>query len=274
MVSKNPPWSRCWRITIIVVLCCASYKAAHAEDDLQPGIERSLFEKLNQERAKRGLAELKWSDKLMQSARKHNERMVAVHMLSHQTPDEPVLLQRVAATGLRFNASAENIAYATDPDDLHTGWMHSEGHRKNILNPLYDSVGIGVLKAGKIYYATQNFARVTSEEDDSAAEERLATAFNKLRVANKVLPVKFIPSFSVQSAICGLAKHDHLDSNQLPSPAGAHGTIAFTASEPEDMPKTLIDLSADPAIKVLKVGTCYMATKTYPGGTYWFGIVY
>src|SRR5205823_5914393 len=121
-----------------------------------------------------GLSELKWDDKLMQSARKHTERMKSAHSLSHQVDGEPVLLQRIAATGLRFNASAENVAYATNPDDLHPGWMHSEGHRKNILNPQYNSVGIGVMKAGDVYYATQNFAHVTSEDTKVTAEERLA----------------------------------------------------------------------------------------------------
>lgn len=37
------------------------------------------------------------------------------------------------------------------------GWMESPGHRENILNPRYDSSGIGVAMAGDRAFATQVF---------------------------------------------------------------------------------------------------------------------
>jgi uncharacterized protein YkwD len=257
-------------VCVLLVICLG----VAAADDFDPQVERSLFDQVNHERASRGLSELKWNDKLMQSARKHTERMKSVHMLTHQVDGEPVLLQRIAATGLRFNASAENVAYATNPDDLHPGWMHSEGHRKNILNPQYNSVGIGVLKAGNVYYATQNFAHVTSEDNTTTAEGRLAKAVNQLRAARGMAPVRVIASAGLQTAICGMAKRDVLDSNLLPADRAARGTIAFTASEPEEMPRSLINVIASPSLMSLNVGACYMATDLYPGGTYWIGVVY
>ncbi|MCU1311596.1 MAG: Allergen V5/Tpx related protein [Candidatus Angelobacter sp.] len=257
-------------VCAVLVICSSAAEA----DDFDPRIERSLFDQVNHERASRGLPELKWNDKLMQSARKHTQRMKSAHSLTHQANGEPVLLQRVAATGLRFNSSAENVAYATNPDDLHPGWMHSEGHRKNILNPQYNSIGIGVLKAGNVYYATQNFAHVTSEDNKATAENRLAKAVNQLRASKGMAPVRVIASAGLQTAICGMAKRDVLDSNLLPADRAARGTIAFTASEPEEMPRSLINVIASPSLTSLNVGSCYMATERYPGGTYWFGVVY
>ena len=37
------------------------------------------------------------------------------------------------------------------------GWMKSPGHRENILNPRYDTCGIGVAMAGDMAFATQVF---------------------------------------------------------------------------------------------------------------------
>jgi hypothetical protein len=263
-------------VAIVFALFWMSFIAqtASAADDFDPKIERSLFNSLNQERARLGLSPLKWNDNLMQSARKHAERMKAVHMLTHQAAGEPVLTQRVAATGLRFNASAENVAFATNPEDLHPGWMQSAGHRANILNARYNAVGIGVLRSGDVYYAVQNFAHVTSEDNVTRAEDRLAAALNKQRAVKGLLAVKVMPTASMNQAVCGMAQRDVLDSKLLPAEKGSRATIAFTASEPEEMPQSLIDVIAFPGLKVLYLGSCYMATAHYPGGTYWFGVVY
>jgi uncharacterized protein YkwD len=259
-------------LTVLVFVYLAS--GAALADDFDPKIERSLFDLLNQEREKAVLSPLKWNDKLMQSARKHAERMKAIHMLTHQAAGEPALTQRVAATGLRFNASAENVAFASNPEDIHPGWMQSAGHRANILSPKYNAVGIGVLRAGDVYYAVQNFAHVTSADTVAQAEDRLAAALNKQRASKGLLPVKVMPTASMNQAVCGMAQRDVLDSRMLPTDRGSRATIAFTASEPEEMPQSFVDVIAFPGLKMLYLGSCYMATAHYPGGTYWFGVVY
>ena len=54
------------------------------------------------------------------------------------------------AVGINLSGSGENIAWmsgTTDPlvaaNNLHSYWMGSDGHRKNILNPLWTRVGVG-----------------------------------------------------------------------------------------------------------------------------------
>ena len=38
----------------------------------------------------------------------------------------------------------ENIAYGyRDPEDVMDGWMHSSGHKANILRTNYDRIGVG-----------------------------------------------------------------------------------------------------------------------------------
>lgn len=57
------------------------------------------------------------------------------------------------AAGISLSGSGENIAWlsgTTDPvvaaNNLHGQWMNSDGHRKNILNPLWTRIGVGSWK--------------------------------------------------------------------------------------------------------------------------------
>jgi uncharacterized protein YkwD len=67
----------------------------------------------------------------------------------------------------RYGAVAENIMMEHDPSRsfdaaafarrVVAGWMSSDGHRRNILSPLYARSGIGVAVNGSYVYATQVF---------------------------------------------------------------------------------------------------------------------
>jgi uncharacterized protein YkwD len=54
----------------------------------------------------------------------------------------------------------ENIGCGVDADNLHGMWMSSPGHRANILNPNFDTVGVGVVYARGCLWATVDFADI------------------------------------------------------------------------------------------------------------------
>jgi uncharacterized protein YkwD len=56
---------------------------------------------------------------------------------------------RISAAGYRWSTWGENIAtgYAT-PRAVVSGWMHSAGHCRNILDPAFRDVGVGVVARG------------------------------------------------------------------------------------------------------------------------------
>ena len=61
------------------------------------------------------------------------------------------------------HAAAENIAMgggSLSPSQVVSLWMHSPGHRRNILNPRYRALGIGTWRSGSSgrIYVTQDFA--------------------------------------------------------------------------------------------------------------------
>ena len=121
--------------------------------------EQALFEAANRERSAQGLPLLEWDPILASAARQHAHVMARDNDLSHQCPGEPTLEQRAAQAGARFATIAENIAVGRDPDAIHDAWMHSPGHRENILNPEVTAVGIAAVKGSGGLFAVQDFSR-------------------------------------------------------------------------------------------------------------------
>jgi serralysin len=78
--------------------------------------------------------------------------------------DEPVLKDRIDATGYNAQAWAENIARGyTSPESVVSGWMNSSGHRANILSSTTKNIGCD-FKDGKsgstsYFYWTCDFGK-------------------------------------------------------------------------------------------------------------------
>lgn len=121
--------------------------------------ERKMLELVNNERAKVGVKPLSVDAKIVAVARAHSRDMFVRRYFSHVDPDGNDPLKRMLAGGVLFTLVGENIAYAPDVSVAHTGLMNSEGHRRNILDPQFHRIGIGVMDGG-IYgeMFTQNFA--------------------------------------------------------------------------------------------------------------------
>jgi uncharacterized protein YkwD len=126
-----------------------------------------LFDRLNAERRARGLAALAWDGDLARVAGDWSAEMAGSGNFRHRDLG--------AAGGLpgmgKFSALGENIAwvegYPSMGNQLHVGWMRSEGHRANMLQRGFDSVGIGVVCSGGRAWATQNFGRLDGSDAPS-----------------------------------------------------------------------------------------------------------
>ncbi len=58
--------------------------------------------------------------------------------------------------GITYRYAGENIAMGQKtPEEVVNAWMNSEGHRANILNPNYNTIGVGYVSQGN--YWTQEF---------------------------------------------------------------------------------------------------------------------
>lgn len=122
--------------------------------------EQKAIELLNADRRANGLADLKTSSALTAVARSHAQDMVARSFFSHTNPDGKTLTDRLKQAGISYSAAGENIAENTSVQAAETSLMNSSGHRANILNSNYTTVGIGVAfdSAGNVY-VVQNFIK-------------------------------------------------------------------------------------------------------------------
>lgn len=98
-----------------------------------------VLDLVNIERRKAGVKPLVLSDELMRAAAVRSQEVTKV--FSHTGPDGTPFSSIVSRHGRRIG---ENIGggYQT-PEEVVDSWMHSEGHRKNILHPDFTELGVG-----------------------------------------------------------------------------------------------------------------------------------
>ena len=118
---------------------------------------------LNKERADYGLPAFTMDRRLMDVAMGRAAEITVKfnHVRPNGTSCFSVYPMASAANGWNgLYACAENIAAGqTTPEEVMASWMDSSGHRKNILNGNYVSIGIGCvrMKGGYYFYWTQSF---------------------------------------------------------------------------------------------------------------------
>ena len=112
--------------------------------------EAKMVKLVNLERAKLGLSVLIMEENLTNIARSHSRDMFERRYFSHYSPEGRDVGFRAREEGIEYSLIGENLAYAPDVEMAHTGFMNSEGHRKNILDSAWTRVGIGVID-GDVY---------------------------------------------------------------------------------------------------------------------------
>lgn len=97
----------------------------------------------NQERAKLGLRALVPDSRLINAAQAHSEDMALNDYFEHISPNGSDPNSRAAAFGFPGGVGENIGAGSVSPADVVAGWMDSPLHRANILNPNYQSIGVG-----------------------------------------------------------------------------------------------------------------------------------
>jgi uncharacterized protein YkwD len=121
--------------------------------------EQRILELINEERVKAGVKPVVLDRTITEVARKHSRDMWMRQYFAHNTPEGKTPFQRMDEGGIRYTSAGENLAFAPTVGVAHKGLMNSPGHKRNILDPNYGRVGIGVISGGvygKMF--TQNFA--------------------------------------------------------------------------------------------------------------------
>lgn len=142
-------------ITFVVVLSLAMLPTtsidSHAvKDGVNVDMAWEVLDIVNNERAANGLQPLTMDKGLMDAAQIRANEIVSV--FSHTRPDGTSCFT-VLSSDYHYGSSGENIAAGQmSASDVMNSWMNSPGHRANILNGDYQSIGIAcVYIPGSMY---------------------------------------------------------------------------------------------------------------------------
>jgi uncharacterized protein YkwD len=125
--------------------------------DHQAVREDSVASLVNLERARAGLAALRADSRLRQAARAHSKDMARRDFCAHVSPDGTTPVDRMRLAGYP-EPGAENVARGQMTSrEVMQAWMASPGHRENVMNPAFTTVGVGAYFGPGGPCWTQNF---------------------------------------------------------------------------------------------------------------------
>lgn len=110
--------------------------------------ENRMLSLVNQARTSQGLAPLAVDLRLVDLARKKSRDMIANNYFGHNSPTYGSPFDMMRSAGVTYRYAGENLAGTASVERAHELLMNSEGHRRNILNPNFDHVGIGIADGG------------------------------------------------------------------------------------------------------------------------------
>lgn len=116
-----------------------------ASSDLTEGFKWQLYDLTNATRYKHNLSILSWSEIAAATGLKHSQDMAENNYFDHNNLAGESPFDRMNQDQISYRLAAENLAYGqTSSIFAHQGLLNSEGHRKNILHPDFELLGIGV----------------------------------------------------------------------------------------------------------------------------------
>jgi uncharacterized protein YkwD len=108
---------------------------------------------------------------LQEVAQRYSQQMVTQQFFDHVSPAGSTFVQRIRTTDYLSNVTTwslgENLAWGSGyygtPRETVKGWMHSPGHRHNILEPRYREIGIGIAPGAPVDVGGVQGATYTTE---------------------------------------------------------------------------------------------------------------
>jgi hypothetical protein len=257
---------------LLPLLLLTATSFAQSAAPIAPEAEQEIVRLVNRERQSRGLATLVIDERLVQAARKHSQRMAATGILEHQCPGEPKLELRLGVTEIRFDVSGENVAFAADASRAHTALMRSPGHRANILDGEYNTIGIGVVRTSTGIFVTQDFARRQPELSVEEVESQVGSALNRMRRSAGTPVLNRVPAPELRKQACEMAANDRLNPRVGLSSGRVSNSVAFTATDLAELPESLVRLKTRSA-SAFSVGACYRTSASYDTPVFWIVVV-
>jgi hypothetical protein len=238
-------------------------------------IEKELFNLINRERAKQGTSLLQLSMTLKNLARVHSRDMAAGSNLTHVSSDGKNYAERLQEAGLFFKGTGENVAFSQSflPEVIHNSFMQSKEHRENILDPRFDSVGIGVyLKEDMGYYITQDFLASIEAKSEREFRDMLEKQINARRRQRGLAPIPLLDELNRLAHEFSLKR---AKGEALPNLPDEYGEILhlFISTPLLELREQDMEIIVDPATTRAGIGIFFDREAKNPGGTYFISFI-
>ena len=155
-------------VVCIVGICCPPAPSAGQSRRAAASsrVAADVVKLTNVERTQYRRPALRPNARLMRAAQLQANQMAQASHMAHVLPDAryPRTEDRIAAADYRWQMLGENVAFGqANAAKVVDSWMHSSGHRTNILNATFTEMGAGfaVDRTGRPYYV-QVFGRPRS----------------------------------------------------------------------------------------------------------------
>lgn len=126
----------------------ANSAAGEMNESADTDRENNLLQQINQVRSRKNLQPLAVDSRLSEAAYLHSLDMAQNDFFSHQGSDGSNAAQRIEQQGYDWRFVAENLSCGlAEPALVLQEWMNSPEHRKNILHPQAEHIGIGIVVA-------------------------------------------------------------------------------------------------------------------------------
>ena len=151
-------------LVLSAVLVLGAWEPAATAKDAS-SFERQVLRLTNQARARGAVCggirrpparPLAWNAGLGRAARRWSRHLASTGRLSHDRMGQRIKAVGLKTCGKRLNWG-ENVAYNASPERVVRAWLRSASHCKNIMNPQFRTIGVGMVQKGRRQYYTQLF---------------------------------------------------------------------------------------------------------------------
>lgn len=156
--------------------------AAPARASAGSALETTLLTLTNTARAAAGVPAVALDGTLSDIARNWASQMAAAGRISHN----PDIKGDLRAAGVEWRKSGENVGMGGSLASIHEALLASPGHFRNIVDPDFDRVGLGVVVTGNTLWLVQNF--VMSRSGTAAAAPAAAAPAPVVTAAPSTAP--------------------------------------------------------------------------------------
>jgi uncharacterized protein YkwD len=249
----------------------------------------AVYERINALRRAHRLTELKPEPVLERVAQGYSDRMSAEGFFAHVAPDGSTLTQRLPADS-RYVRAGENLGLAGGPLAAHFGIEHSPGHRRNLLDPGFRFMGVGVTfqkvdgREEAVLTEVFTVASPATNEAEDPQQEAYDT-LSRWRTAKKLPPLERSPALEAlarahakralaldqPSAQPGEAPLHERVFQALPD-AGTAAVDFFVVSDPSALPESRS--LADATNNRVGVGVVRGNSRRFGNKQYWVAVIY